>query len=500
MAAARREPEEAVKQIKHRLASAVTSQESAASEAASAKLRGIETEARNLVGEKAELERRLGRLEGMIEVKESVLASRSGTSERDFSVKEVKNLVSRVEAELGLAEKMSDVLSVRGVLQRIRSLVLGFLAQGQSEANLVEGQQEVAKLKSERKVVLAQLSALAEREAALAAARSAAAAVLAQEAAAAREAERETYELRAQLRELEAVLAALALREDRWRLEQESFEREVAEGAVLVDHEIKRYADFRLPDFALGAREEQEERRRSLERLKIRLEDMGVESGDVLKEFTETTERDQFLAKEIADLEASRLSLEQVIKELRQKIEQEFNAGIAKINHHFQEFFKVMFGGGSAELNLVKEKTRSQIIAEDEELAGLPRVASEDTEEAKWGIEIAVNLPRKKIRALEMLSGGERALTSIALLFAMSQVNPPPFLILDETDAALDESNSRKYGEMVSSLAEHSQLILITHNRETMSRAGVLYGVTMGSDGMSKLLSIKFDEATSFAK
>ncbi len=171
LAAARREPEEAVKQIKHRLASAVTSRESAASEAASAKLKEIETEARNLVGEKAELERRLGRLEGMIEVKESVLVRRSEASERDFSVSEVKNLVSRVELELGLAEKMSDVLSVRGVLQRIRSLVLGFLAQGQSEANSAEGQQEVANLKLERETVLAQLSAAAEREAALAAAR-----------------------------------------------------------------------------------------------------------------------------------------------------------------------------------------------------------------------------------------------------------------------------------------------------------------------------------------
>jgi chromosome segregation protein len=82
----------------------------------------------------------------------------------------------------------------------------------------------------------------------------------------------------------------------------------------------------------------------------------------------------------------------------------------------------------------------------------------------------------------------------------MSQVNPPPFLILDETDAALDEANSRKYGEMVTVLAKHSQLIVITHNRETMSRASILYGVTMGSDGVSKLLSIRFDEAAGFAK
>ncbi|OGC95016.1 hypothetical protein A2590_01225 [Candidatus Adlerbacteria bacterium RIFOXYD1_FULL_48_8] len=82
----------------------------------------------------------------------------------------------------------------------------------------------------------------------------------------------------------------------------------------------------------------------------------------------------------------------------------------------------------------------------------------------------------------------------------MSQVNPPPFLILDETEAALDEANSRRYGDMIESLAEKSQLILITHNRETMSRGGILYGITMGSDGVSKLLSVKFEEALAVAK
>jgi chromosome segregation protein len=99
-----------------------------------------------------------------------------------------------------------------------------------------------------------------------------------------------------------------------------------------------------------------------------------------------------------------------------------------------------------------------------------------------------------------MLSGGERALTSIALLFAMSQVNPPPFIILDETDAALDEANSRRYGDMIEMLSKHSELILVTHNRETMSRAGVLYGVTMGGVGYSQLLSIGFEEASVNAK
>src|SRR4029077_20889138 len=109
--------------------------------------------------------------------------------------------------------------------------------------------------------------------------------------------------------------------------------------------------------------------------------------------------------------------------------------------------------------------------------------------------DISVTLPRKKVKGLTMLSGGERALTSIALIFAVSQVNPPPFIILDETDAALDEANSKKYGDMIENLSKYSQLILITHNRETMSRAGIIYGITMGGDGLSRLLSIQFTEA-----
>ncbi|KKR01415.1 MAG: Chromosome partition protein smc [Candidatus Nomurabacteria bacterium GW2011_GWD2_39_12] len=140
------------------------------------------------------------------------------------------------------------------------------------------------------------------------------------------------------------------------------------------------------------------------------------------------------------------------------------------------------------------------MVDEDESL----EISRDDSAESEivfeQGIEISVSLPHKKVKELHALSGGERSLTSIALLFAMSQVNPPPFLVLDETDAALDEANSRKYGDMLEKLSKHSQLIVVTHNRETMSRAGVLYGVTIGSNGASKLLSVKFDEATQIAK
>ncbi|MEK9185751.1 MAG: chromosome segregation protein SMC, partial [Patescibacteria group bacterium] len=218
---------------------------------------------------------------------------------------------------------------------------------------------------------------------------------------------------------------------------------------------------------------------------------------EIMKEFRETSERDIFLERELADLRTSSQSLKQLLAELEERLNMEFKEGIEKINKAFNNFFSLMFGGGKAELIVENHKAQS---AKQEFEEGLAPRSPEEDEVGEEGIEINVSLPKKRIKGLQMLSGGERALTSIALLFAMSQVNPPPFIILDETDAALDEANSKKYGDMIESLSKHSQLILITHNRETMSRAGVIYGVTMGSNGVSRLLSIAFDEAVVVAK
>jgi chromosome segregation protein len=260
-------------------------------------------------------------------------------------------------------------------------------------------------------------------------------------------------------------------------------------------------------ELAILPRQAQEERKRQIEKGKVRLEDAGVGNGaDVLKEFKETEERDLYLAKELLDLEKAAESLTLLIADLDQRLTTEFKEGIHKINSQFQEFFALMFGGGTASLEVIREKKRKRkdvglaALEGDEAVALAIEEAEAAEEEGHEGVEIQVTLPRKKIRGLEMLSGGERALTSIALLFAISQVNPPPFIILDETDAALDEANSRKYGDMIENLSKLSQLILITHNRETMSRAGVLYGVTMGAEGASKLLSIQFDQAVLVAK
>lgn len=282
------------------------------------------------------------------------------------------------------------------------------------------------------------------------------------------------------------------VRESRLRLEEE-----IREGVVLVGKEILSYGEYTITTFDFD-RTSIDEIRRNIERLKIKIEEAGASGGEeALKEFEEVSERDSFLERELSDLTSALISLKALIEELKDSLDNEFQNGIQKINKEFKEFFSLMFGGGDAKLSIVAGQTKKKIQKDDD----VESITDEKEEEkVEDGVEIEVSLPHKKVRELAMLSGGERSLTSIALLFAMSQVNPPPFLVLDETDAALDEANSRRYGDMIEKLSEYSQLIVVTHNRETMSRAKTLYGVTVGADGASKLLSIKFNDAEAYAK
>ncbi|MEK7660255.1 MAG: hypothetical protein AAB343_03575, partial [Patescibacteria group bacterium] len=236
---------------------------------------------------------------------------------------------------------------------------------------------------------------------------------------------------------------------------------------------------------------ERETVRRKLERARIKVEEAGAVDASVLNEYKDVMDRDQFLEAESKDIITAMESLRTLVDELTDKLENEFTDGVSKINAEFQKYFVDMFGGGQAEIFVSEPKKKKKI--KDDEL-------DEEEEEQQSGVDIKVTIPGKRIHALDMLSGGERALTSIALLFAMSSVNPPPFLILDETDAALDEANSRRYAAMLGRLANGTQLIVVTHNRETMRAAGVLYGVTLAAEGYSRLLSLKFEEALEVAK
>lgn len=320
-------------------------------------------------------------------------------------------------------------------------------------------------------------------------------------------AERDVLKLMTEKNSVQGLLSEIMMRKDHNDSDRTLFERDLAEASALLGHEVLQFRNKKQEgetETVMADRDAQMEKRRELERMKIKLEETGVTNmGEVLKEHKDAEERDSFLRRELGDLELSSASLISLISELEETIDQKFREGIAKINDKFETFFVGMFGGGKAGLVLVKEQKRKKAADDEEELltqTGSPDASAEASEKIKEGIDISVDLPHKKTKGLMMLSGGERALTSIALLFAMSQVNPPPFIILDETDAALDEANSRKYGDMIEALSAYSQLILITHNRETMSRAGVIYGITMSAEGASQMLSIAFEQAVTVAK
>ena len=222
-------------------------------------------------------------------------------------------------------------------------------------------------------------------------------------------------------------------------------------------------------------------------RLKVLLEGGSLSaSGEITEEYNKLVEHKKFIDEQVQDLKDTQNSLTELIIELSNQIDVKFREGLEKINTAFARFFQTLFSGGRAEIFVTDIPIRKE--------------HEDDPQEYELGVDLSVSLPNKKIRGMSMLSGGERSLTSIALLFAMSSVTPPPFIILDETDAALDEANSKRYGDMIELLSKESQLILITHNRETMSRAGILYGVTMGSDGASRLLSISLEQGETFAK
>ena len=450
-------------------------------------------EIRNIKGE---VNRKLGRIEGMIEGEEHHLEK---DTEYIMSPEEVKVFIKDINSSIDEAILKNNIDEVQPILKRIKEILNNFDKINKTEKN--ESSFEINNLKNTQNEILQEIQELDKKEEIIKTEIEHLKDEINKEMEELRDKEREKFSFKVKHQELSSSLNLINLKEQNLTREIEAFENEIKEGSVLIGSDILSYKDFEFKGEV--DRNIQEKQRRKIERLKIKIEDAGSTNGaEMKKEFDEVLERDNFLAKEIEDLEKSIILIEKLIVDLKEKIDFEFKEGIRKINLEFQKFFSLMFGGGTGSLSIIEiKKTRRPSGLESNELDEY-KEETEDDEKIVFeqGIEINVSLPHKKVKELHALSGGERSLTSIALLFAMSQVNPPPFLVLDETDAALDEANSRKYGDMLEKLSKHSQLVIVTHNRETMSRAEVLYGVTIGSDGDSKLLSVKFDEAVAIAK
>ncbi len=251
---------------------------------------------------------------------------------------------------------------------------------------------------------------------------------------------------------------------------------------------------------------EEERLRKRINELKSQLEMIGGIDPETEKEFTETSERYQFLDKQTTDLNAAIQSLEKVIAELDNNIKERFEKEFKVISEKFSEYFKILFNGGSARVykleasDSAEETTgsdNSNNTVEDYRFKRLKQLRKHNAL-GLAGIEIQATPPGKKIQTVAMLSGGERALTAIALICAIISANPSPFVILDEVDAALDEANSERLAQILDDLSAKTQFVTITHNRASMKRASIIYGVTMKADGVSQLLSIRLDDIGAF--
>ncbi|MDP3965343.1 MAG: AAA family ATPase, partial [bacterium] len=425
--------------------------------------------------ESEKLSRELGRAEGVAEANTVMV-------EQIVAVPHVRQFAREMSEAISDALRNEDLSAVRVLLSHIKERISSFVEglSGAAPDTKEESLQHVKTIAHSLERVQKEETALAEELEALRA-------KITQVRDAGFAAERDLVELESSVREAQGKLTGVQSARANIATLRQAFEEEVREGIALVGAAIHDWQKAQVEGVTGDDRQAQEKRRREIERLKIKIEESGIGNGDaVVREFNQTKERDEFLGRELADLERSAASLEDIIVELEKTIDARFTKGLKLINVALHDFFMKLFGGGEAKLEVEEPRLRrgsgGRSPKNDEELDDEEISEEEEEGDLYAGLSISVQLPRKKVRGLEVLSGGERALTSIALIFSMSQVNPPPFLVLDETDAALDEANSKRYADMIRELGSKSQLIVITHNRATMAAAGELYGVTMGSD------------------
>jgi chromosome segregation protein len=221
-----------------------------------------------------------------------------------------------------------------------------------------------------------------------------------------------------------------------------------------------------------GADVDPEELRSRITDLRASIRNLGPVNIDALDDLSEERERHDFLTHQVSDLEAAEAELRIAIRDLEKLIRARFDETFGIVNKNFQMYFERFFGGGSAELQIV----------EPEEEGG------------DAGVEIFAQPPGKRIASLTVLSGGERSMTSVALLFALLSVNPAPVVVMDEVDAALDEANVGRFVDTLRELLGRSQFIIITHNRRTTESADIIYGISMGEESTSQVLSLNLED------
>jgi chromosome segregation protein len=210
-----------------------------------------------------------------------------------------------------------------------------------------------------------------------------------------------------------------------------------------------------------------------LTRQRTQVRRMGPINPEAKQEFDRESERYAFMRTQVDDLQKAEQDLRQVIAELDELTKQEFSRTFDAVDKEFRAMFTRLFGGGSARLSLTDPDNL-----------------------VETGIEIETRLPGRREQSLALLSGGERSLTAVALVFALLKVSPTPVCVMDEVDAMLDEANVGRFRDLLVELSRDTQFIVITHNRNTVQAADVIYGITMGRDSASQMISLRLDQVT----
>lgn len=384
-----------------------------------------------------------------------------------------------------LSEAKTAAAVSRGVWEHRQAALDGARdRQRQLQAEQVAKEQRIADLQKERELLAGQIQERAARETVVQGWLSALAdKIEPAEAEVARlEAEREELEgqetlLRARLRQAESSHSQALVAHSRQEDQLERLRRQILDDLGLVEMEpTEGLAEQRplplgqmvseLPAVEVLPEGLEEE----IHQIKAQIRRMGAVNPNAPEEYAEVLDRYTFLSTQATDLEEAALSLREVIAELDEVMRREFAATFKEIAARFRENFSQLFGGGTARLILTDPEDISQT-----------------------GIEIVARPPGKRQQTLSLLSGGERSLTAVALIFAVLAVSPPPFCVLDEVDAMLDEANVRRFRQALEALSQQTQFILITHNRGTIEAANTIYGVSMGDDSASQLISLRLE-------
>lgn len=425
-----------------------------------------------LLNRRSTIQREFGRLEAQAELLLS--KAKSGLKERELLM-----MLEEIQKVVGGLLSESDAEAIKKALKNLLDKIESFLKGGVKDLESLKAEAEQAKKKlaDELEIIENELKQVSGLEGKLTA-------QLGEFNNIFKKAFGAVEAKRGEISDLNNQKNKTQFERERVNMKMQELENQVAQAGRKLN-EFKSVAVSEEISFS--------EVERRIFRLRAEIAGIGEIDESLIKEAQETEARHNFLTSQSQDLDKALVDLHALIKELDDKIHTEFTESLKTINEEFNNYFQLMFGGGRAHMKLQKLEITEEHLEEDEAV----KVEGED-EDVKHkvdhgGIDIELSIPRKRISGLDMLSGGEKSLVSIAALFALISVSPPPFLVLDEADAALDERNTKRFADLIKNFSNKTQFLLVTHNRATMEAANILYGVTMGEDGTSKVLSIKLE-------